>query len=271
MNYQLKFWGVKGSCPGAAPGAYAYAVNTSCIEVSSDDELILLDAGSGIVFLGQEGRSFDAYDRCHLFLTHYHYDHILGVPFFKPFYDPNQSFEIYGPVTENGGPEDALRHLFQPLFLPMPFEAMRANLHFHPLFTADFVSLKHGEVHTLSTDHPGGNLAYRIHYGGKTFAYLTDLGHSSQMNQALVDFCRDVDAIYYDANFTQSEYLHGRYEGWGHSTHAKGVALLDASHAKHLYLGHHALHRSDAELDTIQAQFDATRITVVKEGMVLTW
>lgn len=271
MKYTLKFWGVKGSCPGAAPGAYRYAVNTSCIELSTEDELVLLDAGSGLVFLGQDKRAFDAYENKHLFITHYHYDHIIGVPFFMPFYDASLSFEVYGPVTENGGPEDALRGLFQPLFLPMPFEAMQAKLKFNPLFTADFVSLKHGEVHTMSTDHPGGNLAYRVTFGGKVFAYLTDLGHDSDIHNALIEFCKGCDFIYYDANFTQSEYLHSKYEGWGHSTHVKGVALLDATGASHIYLGHHALHRSDEELDLIQANFDSSRITLVKEGTVIEW
>lgn len=271
MINQLIFWGVKGSCPGAAPGQYRYAVNTSCIEISNEEELIILDAGSGLVFLGQSNRDFKQYKRISLFISHYHYDHIIGLPFFMPAYHSGLEFHVYGPATEVSHPEHAIKNLFKPPFLPMGFEALRAKFEFHPLMNNDIVSTLGAEVKSMASDHPGGNLVYRVNIGGKSFAYITDLGHSYDIHSPLVNFCKDADWIYYDANFTQSEYFHTKYEGWGHSTHSKGIALLDEAQAKHLYLGHHALHRSDAELDEIQAQFDPERITLVTDGTQLTW
>lgn len=271
MKHQVVFWGVKGSCPGGAPNQYQYAVNTSCIEISNDEELIILDAGSGLVFLGQSDRDFKRYKRISLFITHYHYDHIIGLPFFMPAYHSGLEFHVYGPVTETSHPETALKGLFMPPYLPMGFEALQAKFHFHPLMTNDLVSTLGGQVTTMASDHPGGNLVYRVTLGGKSFCYLTDLGHSYELHASLVRFCQSANWIYYDANFTQSEYFHSKYEGWGHSTHAKGVALLDESAACHLYLGHHALHRRDAELDDIQTQFDPKRITLVRDGTRLEW
>lgn len=271
MKNTLTFWGVKGSCPGAFPGAYAYSVNTSCVEISNEDELIILDAGSGLVFLGQSERDFSRYKRMSLFITHYHYDHLIGIPFFKPFYQSDLEFHVYGPVGESHGPEQAVKALFSPPFLPMGFEALGAKIHFHPLHTCDFVSLLNGDVTTLSTDHPGGNLAYKVSFNGKTFAYLTDLGHDFSYHQNLVDFCRGAHWIYYDANFTQSEYFHSKYEGWGHSTHAKGIALFDEAQSEKLFLGHHALHRTDDELREIENQLDHTHIVLVKDGDQLRW
>lgn len=271
MTQQLIFWGVKGSCAGASPGAYAYSVNTSCVEISNDEELIILDGGSGIVFLGQSNRDFSRYKRISLFITHYHYDHIMGLPFFKPFYQSDLEFHIYGPVYGGHGPESAVKGLFTQPYLPMGFEALQAKIHFYPLHTADFVSLLFGEVKTHSTDHPGGNLAYKVTFKDKTFVYLTDLGHDFAQNEGLVQFCSEAQWLYYDANFTQSEYFHSKYEGWGHSTHAKGVALFDEVQAEMLFLGHHALHRTDEELKELEDSYGSERIRLVRDGDQLNW
>lgn len=271
MAFQMKFWGVKGSCPGARPTEYRYAVNTSCVELSYKDELVILDAGSGMVFLGQENRDFSQYKQIHLFITHYHYDHIIGIPFFKPFYQKSLTFHIYGPVTENGGPKEAFEALFNPMFLPMPLSTLGANLIYHPLHTADYVSLENGYVNTLSTDHPGGNLAYSVHFGGKNFVYLTDLGHDLSLHETLVDFCRGANWLYYDANFTESEYAHPQYEGWGHSTHHKGIKLFKDAKAEMLLLGHHALHRSDEDLSAIDADLHDPSVRLVRDGDKYYW
>jgi phosphoribosyl 1,2-cyclic phosphodiesterase len=271
MKHQIIFWGVKGSCPGGAPNQYRYAVNTSCIEISNEEELIILDAGSGLVFLGQSDRDFRKYKRISLFISHYHYDHIIGLPFFMPAYHSGLEFHVYGPATETSNPEHALKHLFVPPFLPMGFDALQAKFVFQSLMTNDFVSTLGGQVTTMASDHPGGNLVYRVTIGGKSFAYITDLGHSYDIHTPLVNFCKESDWIYYDANFTQSEYFHTKYEGWGHSSHAKGIALLDESASKQLFLGHHALHRKDEELDEIQSQLDPNRILLVKDGTHIEW
>lgn len=271
MAHQLKFWGVKGSCPGAKPAEYRYAVNTSCVELSSSDELVILDAGSGIVFLSQEERDFKQYSQIHLFITHYHYDHMIGIPFCKLFYQKDLTIHIYGPVSELGGPKEAFEALFNPLFLPMPISTLSANMIFHPLHTHDFVSLKNGYVKTLSTDHPGGNLAYTVSFCGRLFAYLTDLGHSDALHDQLVRFCEDASWIYYDANFTESEYNHPQYEGWGHSTHQKGLKLFNDANADTLLLGHHAIHRSDRELMNIDESLRNSRIRMVRDGDAYYW
>jgi phosphoribosyl 1,2-cyclic phosphodiesterase len=271
MNHQIIFWGVKGSCPGGAPTQYGYSVNTSCIEISNDEELIILDAGSGLVFLGQSDRDFRRYKRISLFISHYHYDHLIGLPFFMPAYQSSLEFHVYGPVTEISDPERAIKGLFSPPYLPMGFEALQAKFHFHSLMTNDLVSTLGAQVKTMASDHPGGNLVYRIALGGKSFSYITDLGHNYEIHESLVKFCKGSDWIYYDANFTQSEYFHSKYEGWGHSTHSKGVALLDEAAGDKLFLGHHALHRRDKELDEIQSQFDPERITLVKDGSIIEW
>lgn len=271
MAYQMKFWGVKGSCPGAKPAEYGYAVNTSCVALSCEDELVILDAGSGFVFLGQEPQDFSRYKKIHLFITHYHYDHIIGIPFFKPFYQKALTVHVYGPVTEHGGPKEAFEALFHPMFLPMPLSTLSANLVYHPLHTADIVSLDNGWVKTLSTDHPGGNLAYAVDFGQKRFVYLTDLGHDEGLHESLVAFSENADWIYYDANFTDSEYSHPHYEGWGHSTHSKGLRLFKDAQAKMLLLGHHALHRSDEDLDAINDSLHEPWVRLVRDGDQFYW
>lgn len=271
MTHRIKLWGIKGSCPGAAENATEHGSNTSCIEISCPTELLILDAGSGLVHLGQTHQNFSHYEVISIFITHYHYDHIIGLPFFRQAYNPHLTFKVYGPVGPSGGPEEAIKGLFKAPYLPMGFESLQANFEFYPLQSGDLVTTPHYTVKSFATDHPGGNLAYRVEHAGKSFSYITDLGHVPEIDEALIGFVKHSDWLYYDANFTESEYSHSRYEGWGHSTPDKGYKLLRDSDSKKLLIGHHALHRSDEELDHLQAFYNSKDVIVTKDFLTLKW
>ena len=273
MKTKIKLWGIKGSCPGTAENATRHGSNTSCIEVSNSKELIILDAGSGIVHLGQEKIDFQAYESISIFISHYHYDHIIGLPFFKQAYNSNLTFKVYGPTNASGGPETAIKGLFKQPYLPMGFDSLHAAFEFIPLQTGDVINTLTAKVTAFATDHPGGNLGYKVQTGGKVFSYITDLGHIPEIDSQLVEFVHESDFIYYDANFTESEYAHRNYEGWGHSTPDRGYKLLKDSHSKQLLIGHHALHRGDDELERLQELYKdvAHSVIVTKDFMSFSW
>lgn len=271
MNNTIKFWGIKGSCPGAGEFATCFGSNTSCVEISNEEELIILDAGSGIVFLGQAPYSFASFKRISIFISHYHYDHIIGLPFFSQAYNPKLTFHIYGMASGTHTVETAIKGLFTPPYLPMPFEALQAKIEFHTIQSGDVIPTLFGSVTAMATDHPGGNLAYRVDFGGRRLSYMTDLEHAEAINESLTEFVRDSDYLYYDANFTDEEYHHGKYEGWGHSTPTKGMALREASSSKLLLIGHHALHRLDAELDALQSLHPIEHVQIAYDFMSFKW
>lgn len=273
MSLRLRFWGTRGSVPSPGPRTVEYGGNTTCVELrTDDDELIILDAGTGIRELG---RSLVASANGHairgdIFFTHAHWDHIQGLPFFTPAFQRGNKFTLWGnPVLqENIGV--VVRQQMSPVVFPVAFDDLSARIEVREL-TSDRHATNGYKVEAARVRHPGGALGFR-------FTSTTD-SHSSVVfipdneldvfgDQAdadasppeqLVHFARGAKVLIHDAMYTGTEYMDHR--GWGHSSFRDAIEFAIAAEVETLVLFHHEPDRTDDELT---AQLELSR-TMVKE------
>ncbi|MGI9101722.1 MAG: MBL fold metallo-hydrolase [Terriglobales bacterium] len=248
----VRFWGVRGSLPTPSIANLKYGGNTPCVEVCTNSgQLIILDAGTGIRALGQRLMQEKPPDghRIMLFLTHYHWDHIQGIPFFEPMYVPGNIIYLHGFKTAQASVESALGDQMANPFFPVDPSVMQATRH---LYTIGEETLQVGDavVKTLFLNHPQGCLGYRIEADGHTIVYATDNEHGSEQHDRNVrELARGADIFIYDTQYTTEEYEAKR--GWGHSTWEVGVDIARETGAKNLILFHHDPDHSDSVLDEV--------------------
>jgi phosphoribosyl 1,2-cyclic phosphodiesterase len=277
-NVTIRFWGVRGSI--ASPGAHTALVggNTSCVEIETADGVIILDAGTGIRALGDDlvRRKID---RAHLLLSHLHWDHIQGLPFFVPAWLPSSRLDVIGARSTSSpqlGLEESLSLQMQPPHFPVRLADMRSHLAFREIESGDAIAIGQARVSAEVLNHPGGVMGYRIESGGRAIVYATDTEHRSDgVDRALVRLARDADVLIYDAMYTEDEYAGrcgGSKVGWGHSTWEAGIAVADAAGVGQLVLFHHDPARTDAQVDAIERDAAARRPGTIaaREGVELT-
>jgi phosphoribosyl 1,2-cyclic phosphodiesterase len=268
---QVKFWGVRGSCASAGHGTAEVGGNTSCVEVRAGDTRVVLDAGTGLRALGASLLSAGGPVEIHLLLSHFHWDHIQGFPFFTPAYLPGNRIEIYGPERAAGRDvRAALDAQMRAPHFPVGLEAMRAELGFYPVPAGAQLRLGLGttiEVTAAAANHPGGCLAYRLESGGRSVVYATDTEHGEDLDCGLLELARGCDLLIYDAQYTAAEYPSKR--GWGHSTPEEAVKLARAAGAGQLVLFHHDPGHDDEAISRMEkaarALFPLT--TAAREGL----
>jgi phosphoribosyl 1,2-cyclic phosphodiesterase len=289
MSLRLQFWGTRGSVPSPGPQTVRYGGNTPSVELrTTDGWLIILDAGTGLRELGRSlvARAGGAPVTGDIFLTHAHWDHIQGIPFFAPIFQRGNHFTIWGAKTLETSIDRVVRDQMSPVVFPITFEELEARIDFSEI--AHEAVTRHGyEVRAYPVRHPGGALAYRFAEatpGARALAYVSDneLGGGGEYDApdgwraGLVEFVRGVRTLIHDATYTAEEY--GHYRGWGHSTFAEAVELALDARVDQLVLFHHKPERSDDELDARVAECRAlvrdrgARLEVVAaaEGMTLT-
>jgi phosphoribosyl 1,2-cyclic phosphodiesterase len=245
---ELRFWGVRGSIP--SPGADTAVVggNTSCVEVRGGGTRLILDAGSGIRALGDELVARKEHQRVHLFFSHVHWDHVMGLPFFTPLYVPG--VEILVGAGPSGTPlrEVLKRQMSAPMF-PVDFDKVGARVTTTELPTTGAVEIGALRVDIAELHHPDPVLAFRVSYGGRSVVYATDTEHrEGSIDQTLVELTRGADVLVYDAQYTPEEYageVGPSRRGWGHSTFAAGAEVARAARVKTLALFHHDPRRTD--------------------------
>lgn len=271
-DFSIRFWGVRGSLPCPGPATKRYGGNTPCIEVRCDGRLLILDAGTGLRELGdalvEQGGPIDG----DIFLTHCHYDHVIGIPFFAPFFQPQHSFRMW---AGNLLPEFQLkgvmeRMMSEPLF-PIGIDTFKARIDYRD-FRAGETILQDDvlTIRTLMLDHPGGATAYRIDSGGRSVAYVTDNeGRREDRDKSLVAFTKGADLVIYDTTYTEDEI--DEKKGWGHSTWQDGMRLADAAGVKTFCLFHHAPEHDDTAMDAMLAQARAARPGTIAaiEGQII--
>src|SRR4051794_27660918 len=247
----VRFWGVRGSVPWATPAAMQYGCNTPCVEVRDDltGAYLVLDAGSGLVGLSD---TFAAEPHpAPILLSHYHWDHTHGLPFFGPLYSPGWQPEIYAPDFAVVSRE-WLPSLFQAPNFPVPFETLpnRPAMRFIDAHALEVGGFKVG-VHRLT--HPGGSFAYRIHGRTGDLCYMSDHEFGDlEVDEQLREFSRGCAAIVSDAHFTPDELP--RHKGWGHGSWRQCAEFAASCGARHLWLFHHKPGRTDAELELIVSE-----------------
>lgn len=253
---EVRFWGVRGSVATGGPSFAEVGSNTSCVEVRAGEERIILDAGTGLVQLGQ---TLTAPVAAALLISHFHWDHIQGFPLFQPGYDPGCSFDIYGPGRDEHGVEAALRRQMERPHFPVPLDAMRANLTFHPLEPGDQIRIGGAIVKAALLNHPQPCLGYRIEFGGVSVVYATDTEQlaDGRLNPSVLELARGADLLIYDAQYSEDEY-HGRggpcRVGWGHSTIPEACRIASAAGVRRLALFHHDPSHDDLHIARLVRQ-----------------
>lgn len=269
----VRFWGVRGTIPCPGPGTLRYGGNTSCVEMCCGRQRLIFDAGSGLRQLGSEMVRNGEHIDSHLFFTHTHMDHIIGLPFFRPAYSAANRLQFWsGHLTCQGrGIEEVLDQLMQRPFFPVPLDIMHACIGFHDFTPGDRIEPGEGIViHTAALNHPGGAVGYRVEHAGRSACYVTDTEHvPGEPDEAVLGLIAGADLVIYDATYTDEQFP--RFRGWGHSTWQEGVRLCEAAGAKCLVAFHHDPDHDDDELDRIAAELARARpgSLVAREGMVI--
>ena len=269
-SISVRFWGVRGSiaCPG--PSTLRYGGNTPCVEVRCGAHTLIFDAGTGIRLLGsalaEAGNTAD-FD---IFLSHGHIDHVIGLPFFAPLFVSDQVVRVWGgSLQPAGGVQETVRKLMSFPFFPLQVDALHAELEFRDFRAGDTINPRPGvTLRTAALNHPGGAVGYRVEYGGRAIAYVTDveLG-DGPIDPALLALTSDAALVILDTTYTDDELP--AHVGWGHSTWQQGIRLANAAGAGRLCLFHHDSEHDDAFMDRIKAAADAARpgTIVASEGL----
>jgi phosphoribosyl 1,2-cyclic phosphodiesterase len=246
----VTFWGVRGSIPTPGRATARYGGNTSCVEVRCGDDRIVLDMGSGLRALGSAYFA-EGTKEISFLMSHYHWDHILGMPFFGPAYDPTRRVVVYGAERFGQGAGGALAGQMVGPYFPIDIGAMRAKLDFRLIEDGAEFEVGQARVRAVELSHPGGVLAFRIDSGGRSVVYATDFEHGLGKDDALVALARDADLLIYDAMYTPEEYA--RHKGWGHSTWVEGVRIARDAGVRSLALFHHDPSHDDKAVAAIEA------------------
>jgi len=187
-----------------------------------------------------------------LALSHYHWDHLLGLPFFAPIFKADTTLTVYGePKGDGGGPREAMERQFSSPSFPVPFSTLPAKLNFHTVDQGDTFSV--GEIHVTvgRLNHPNGAICYRAQVGKSSMVYASDHEHDGNGDAQLIEFCKKADVLVYDAMYSDESYAQGK-KGWGHSTWQEAVRVAKAAKVKHLFLFHHDPMNDDKKMAAIE-------------------
>lgn len=277
---QVRFWGTRGSIPAPGPDTVRYGGNTPCITVTAGEyPPLIFDAGTGIRSLGATIAPTMPYAELDLFLSHTHWDHIQGLPFFAPLFKSGVRIRIWGADEPPGALEQTMRALMAPAVFPVPLGQVGAAIEFRaPPFRGTRINGM--TIRAFPVNHPGGALGYRIEAPrGETIVYVPDNElrgeaetEAAELRSSLLEACRGASLLIHDSTYTEAE--SADYLGWGHSTTADALQLaLDAA-VRQLVLFHHAPHRTDDEVDAMLADCltmanGRVEIIAAKEGMTV--
>ena len=251
----VRFWGVRGSLPTPRQGNLGVGGNTTCLEVRGPDgTVVILDAGTGVRDLGYAlaGEAGGDPLDLHLLFSHFHWDHLQGLPFFAPLYAPGNRLTLHA-VAKDGELEDAMRAQMQHPYFPVPFEDLGSAVAFAHLVDGAPFQIGEISVRPFPLYHPQGSYGFRIEAGGASFVYATDYEHGdADLEARFVEAARGADVLYSDAQYTPDEYE--LRHGWGHTTWEQATRLATEAGVGRLLLGHHDPAHDDATLDRILAQ-----------------
>lgn len=270
---KLTFWGVRGSIPTPGKHTVRYGGNTPCLELRLDDDrLIIFDAGTGIRNFGDylinNGESVNAY----LLISHPHWDHIQGFPFFKPAFIPGNELTIVGTDRAEKSLNEIISEQMNRIYFPVQLHDLKAKINFIPVKEEGEMKIFDAKVKMIFVNHPGFTVGYRLEYKGKTLVYISDnepfdkaaaesltnfeprvkekfLSAAGDPNQRVFDFCRDADVLIHDTTYTPEEYIDR--VGWGHSDYLFTLRVAAEANVKRLYLFHHDQNHSDDKVDEI--------------------
>ncbi len=257
----IRFWGTRGSSPVSGPQYLKHGGNTSCLEVSHHQSMIIIDAGTGIRELGnlidlKKHRLFN------LLISHTHWDHITGFPFFKPLYQSECQVSVWSPIGFEKSTKELFKDMLAHSYFPVRLDEMKADVTFKDLRSDDPVSIDGLIVDSHFTNHPGLTVGFKIKTPEKTIGYITDNevlfnyhGDPCEIDQnhpllkphlSLIEFLKGCDPIIHEAQYFPDEYR--QKTGWGHSSISNATALIRQTGCKEWIITHHDPSHSDEDL-----------------------
>jgi phosphoribosyl 1,2-cyclic phosphodiesterase len=297
----VRFWGVRGSHPAPFSTHMRAGGNTSCIEVRYDDHILVCDAGSGIIALGEALMAQDRVREVAILVTHYHWDHISGLPFFQPAFTPSWTLRIFGPGDDESEVAEAIAQQMRAPYFPVETEEWLADVRY--LKPTDGC-LEHGPIraYPFHTHHPGTTFGYRLEVAGKTVVYVSDnellfldrpveqrlaegdlepgerellVGMKEEARAQSLEGFRGADILIHDAQYTPEDYA--RKRGWGHSCYIDTVNCAIDAGVRELYLYHLDPSYPDDQIDgmyrealgIIHARRSPLRCHVAREGLII--
>jgi phosphoribosyl 1,2-cyclic phosphodiesterase len=268
---RVKFWGVRGSTPTPQKENMGYGGNTSCVEVRTEsNELLILDGGTGLRLLGKqlEQEFKDTPIRAHIFFSHFHLDHIQGVPFFKPLYDSKNHFTFYFAGRRNANPVmDALAGMMANPYFPVDMSRLPCSRNYIDLTEGTF-DIAGMTILVLPLNHPQGCVGYRITENGKVLAYCTDIEQGVGWSDANVRrLAKDADLLIADSQFTPEELA--EHAGWGHSSWKQAIDMGKEAGARQIALYHYDPSYEDSMIDAIlqNARQHHPNVIASREGL----
>jgi phosphoribosyl 1,2-cyclic phosphodiesterase len=268
---RVTFWGTRGSIPCSGLPYLRYGGNTSCVEVRCGDRLIVFDGGSGIRNLGEELID-NPPALIDIFLTHCHFDHVCGLPFFAPFHLGSVRLRLWGGRFDDGLSTEAMLATFMmPPFFPVTPTVFQADVEYRDFSAGEMLHPADGiDIATVPLHHPQGATGYCVTYAGSKVCYLTDTeAGPGGLDPVLVEATRGADILIVDSMFTDAELK--ACAGWGHQSWRQAVELANAAEVGTLVLFHHHPMHDDAFMDAIarEAQAMRTDVIVARENLTL--
>ena len=277
---RVTFFGVRGSCPCSGEQYTRYGGNTACVAVEVGDEPpIVLDLGTGLRPLGhalEERYGLGNPVEVTAFLTHLHWDHIIGLPFCTPLLREGGRMDVYGPPQDGGSLHDIIDRVVKPPFFPVQVKELQGKIEFYEV-TDDVVAVGSAKVLVRRVPHVGTTLGFRIETGDLSLAFVSDHqapDDRAQVDPAVLELCDRADLVIHDAQYTEEEYR--AKATWGHSTVSYAVHVAAEAGARRLALFHHDPRHTDDDLDAMLAEAQATEdagrldgVLAAREGLAI--
>jgi phosphoribosyl 1,2-cyclic phosphodiesterase len=251
---EVTIWGCRGSLPTPGKNTLRFGGNTTCLEVRlADGNVIVIDAGTGIRALGRKLMREEGLNEIYLVLTHSHWDHLMGFPFFAPAYSERFKINVRGGPIAKETIRQNLEQQMQPPYFPVRFSYMKARFDFtHGIPKVKYIG--DATVTPIALSHPNGGYGFKFEEGDRCFVFLTDneLEYQHEGGCAryeYANFCREADLLLHDAQYTDEEYQ--RFKTWGHSTCQTALDLGIQAKVKRIGLFHHDPDRKDEDIDRI--------------------
>lgn len=249
---KIKIWGCRGSLPSPGPQTLRYGGNTTCLEIRNDyGNILIVDAGSGIRLLGKSLVQEKNINEVYFFLTHCHWDHLAGFPFFIPAYNDRFTIYVYGGPKDIRSVKKVLAHQVEPPYFPIDFSNLKAKFKFGSdcprLETVGFYNFD-----GIRLSHPNGGYGFTLTNNGKRFVFLTDnefaYPHKGGLRRdEYLEYCKNADLLIHDAQYTKEEYKYTY--GWGHTTYDDAIDFAIEAGVKRFGIFHHDPDRSDTDLE----------------------